>query len=208
MSAISTQPAGFLPVSEEPAPLIAPPYGGAGVAVPFEPVAAPRTVSQGGQADQGLLQAALPALYHQQHDLVMRFLSVFEEMLDTPVAVLDYLREYFVPGVAPTAMIDEVARWFGVEADTEVALRAGIVAVSSGRGTHPALARQLAGALPNKRFTITESPGVSLTITFEQPLDQTEAAVARRCLDEHCPAHLASHVTAPDAAASPADEHD
>lgn len=173
-------------------------------------VAAERDVPEVASARR-YLRDALPSIYRTPDSFAMRLLYALERVLDPRVAILDSLWAYLDPRLAPDAMVEEMARWLGLELGgapaggprRELLTHAGELARR--RGTRAGLQRVLQTAFPHLRLrvedhgavivdtaqdapTIARSPGV--VVHCPVPLSPSERAAVEGTIERELPLHV------------------
>ncbi len=101
------------------------------------------------------LRDAMPLIYRTKGSFAMRFLHALERVLDPRVAIVDSLWAYVEPQLAPAGMVDEMARWLGLQPDDVPAgvarreLLCDVRGIARRRGTAAGLQSALNAAFPD-----------------------------------------------------------
>lgn len=159
------------------------------------------------------LRSRLPAIY-QEDDFGVRFVGSFEPLLDPVVALLDCLKEHFLPRLAPRDVLGLMAAWLGVALDEawpeerwrELVLRAA--ELGRLRGTSAGLELELRIAFPNVPLRVEDGGGVTFSTTpdlepepeaggggfvvyCDVPLSEPDAAALARAIERLKPVNAA-----------------
>ena len=153
----------------------------------------------------------LPAIYHQNGDFGLRFVSGLEGTLDPIVALLDSLPAHFDPNLAPQDVLELLASWLGVALDEswpderrrELVRAAG--RLSRLRGTRDGLELALSAAFPDVPLRIEDHGGVhhtkdpsepesveapSFVVYCDAPLEEDALASLARLIETVKPVHV------------------
>ncbi|HWF73171.1 MAG TPA: hypothetical protein VG186_07495 [Solirubrobacteraceae bacterium] len=159
---------------------------------------------------RALLRSGLPAIYQDSSDpFAMRFLEALERVLDPRVAVIDSRAAYLDRDIAPEDMVDEMARWLGLEpeelpAGTARAFLTHARDLTRLRGTLAGLELALQCCFPRHHFQLHDSGGVGppapqpdevgggpeLVVRVRESLDRAEEAAITCVVRRQLPLHV------------------
>jgi phage tail-like protein len=156
------------------------------------------------------LRDALPLIYREQ-SFTMDFLEALERVLDARVAIIDCLRAYIAPELAPERMVDAMADWLGLELDDAPAgdARRGLLVKARQtarlRGTAAGLQGALNEAFPdldlrvydNGRVVVSKAagraalePNPGFRVTCGLPLTPSRQAAVQAAIARQLPLHV------------------
>jgi len=153
----------------------------------------------------------LPAVYHQNGDFGLRFVSGLEGALDPVMALLDSLPAHFDPNLAPQDVLELLAGWLGVALDEswpeerrrELVRAAG--RLSRLRGTREGIELALHAAFPDVPLRIEDHGGIhhtsdasepesveapSFVVYCDAPLEEDALASLARLIETLKPVHV------------------
>jgi phage tail-like protein len=162
---------------------------------------------------RALLRRGLPAIYQESPDrFAMRFLEALERVLDPRVAVIDCRAAYLDRALAPENMVEEMARWLGLEPEELPAGRARAVLTHARklrelRGTLEGLELALTCCFPRLHFRLEDGGGVGpegwpdhvsdrpdagagLLVRVREILDRAQEAALERIIRRQLPVHV------------------
>lgn len=152
----------------------------------------------------------------QDDDLMVRFVTAFDDSYAPVYATLDSLAAYFDPQLAPEDFLAWLAIWVGVELDDawSTADRRRIIADAARlhrqRGTAQGIEGALEQGLGAAEVTVADSgactwsqkpgadpegsgpPSVTVTVAVTDP-DDVDVRRVEALLEDVCPAHVARH---------------
>ncbi len=158
------------------------------------------------------LRDNLPGIY-EEGDFGMRFVGVFETLLDPLVAALDNLPEHFDPVYAPRDVLDLLTAWLGLEHDEARSgeERREIVRLAPElirrRGTAAGLELALKLAFPTFPLRVEDggsvtwslnptdtgsepAGGPAFVVYCDEPLPEARLAAVARMIEQAKPAHV------------------
>ena len=182
------------------------PAGGDG-AGPVRPQPQPPPVA----SQRRIYRDRLPAIYHQNGDFGLRFVSGLEGALDPVMALLDSLPAHFDPNLAPQDVLELLAGWLGVALDEswpeerrrELVRAAG--RLSRLRGTREGLELALHAAFPDVPLRVEDHGGIhhtrdpsepesveapSFVVYCDAPLEDDALASLARLIETAKPVHV------------------
>lgn len=158
---------------------------------------------------RALLRRGLPAIYQESIDpFAMRFLEALERVLDPRVAVIDSRAAYLDRALAPEDMIEEMARWLGLEpgglpAGTARAVLTHARELCQLRGTLAGLELALRCCFPRLHLRLRDGGGVGparasgqrdvatgLVVHVREILDRAQEAALERIIRRQLPVHM------------------
>lgn len=162
---------------------------------------------------RALLRRGLPAIYQNPTDgFVMRFLEALEQVLDPLVAVIDCRASYLAPDLAPDDMVEEMARWLGLEPHELPAGTASEVLkhapyIARWRGTRKGLEMVLDCCFPRLGLRVHDGGGVlspsdpvrddgggELVVSCDKALGSEQWMEIERIIERQLPLFLRPHL--------------